>query len=117
MAGIRDIWRIYAHWDPLFLTPPDWLKVLCTIEVFIFGPLYVMIAIGLQSNATWLKPIGYCFSGALVYSTIVYFTMEILESAQGTNFSLVFLVNCPWTFVPLLLIYHLITQPLQVKNE
>lgn len=36
-----QIWQIYAVWDPLFDTPTDWLRVMCNIEVFAFGPLYL----------------------------------------------------------------------------
>jgi hypothetical protein len=106
MRGIRDLWMIYAHWDPLFLEVPLWLRVLCSIEVFVFGPLYLITAWGILRRASWLKALALPFSGALVYSTGVYFTMELLEAMPGTNMLMVFAVNLPWTIVPLMLMWR-----------
>lgn len=103
---VWEIWMIYAKWDPLFLRPPAWLRVLCTIEVFIFGPLYGLTAIGIAKQSSWLKVIAYPFSGALIYSILVYFAMEFILSEPGTDFWMVILVNIPWTLVPCLLLYY-----------
>lgn len=99
----KEIWLFYAQWDPLFYNIPLWLRVLCSIEVFIFGPLYLVVVIGLINDSSWLFPVTLLFSGALVYSTIVYFLMEIIEFLPGTNLLMVFIVNIPWTIVPILL--------------
>ena len=111
LSNTRDLWAIYVSWDPLFDHPPLWLRVLCTIEVFLFGPLYALTAYGLYFQRPWLPAVAYSFSGALVYSTIVYFLMEILENVPGTNFTAVFLVNIPWTIVPLMLVHRLVSVP------
>jgi hypothetical protein len=105
--AVRNVWLIYAAWDPIFLDIPLWLRVLCSIEVFIFGPLYVVVAVGLWTRGTWLRIIAQPFCGALIYSTFVYFAMEYLESVPNTNFLLVFLVNIPWTIVPAWLLWEL----------
>lgn len=112
LSHVRDLWRIYVAWDPLFDHPPLWLRILCTIEVFVFGPLYAITAYGLYFRKPWLPVVAYCFSGALVYSTIVYFLMEALENFPGTNLLAVFLVNIPWTIVPMVLIFRLVSSPL-----
>ena len=109
MKHVQAIWHIYCQWDPLFYNPPLWLRVLCSIEVFLFGPLYCVIVYGLLYKLKWIAPLAYGFSGALIYSTIVYFLMEYYENLPNTNFVAVFLVNCPWTFVPMVLIYHQLT--------
>ena len=109
---VGDIWSIYGQWDPLFRNVPLWLRVLCKIEVFIFGPLYVVCAFGLQTRRKWLPYIALPFCGALVYSTIVYFAMEVLDIMPGTNMALVFLVNVPWTIFPIILAFRV----MQISN-
>ena len=40
--------------------------------------------------------------GALVYSTGIYFAIEVATAdATGADLPMVFLVNAPWTLVPL----------------
>ena len=68
MKHIQTIWHVYCQWDPLFYKPPLWLRVLCSIEVFLFGPLYCVTVYGLLYKLNW-SPLAYCFSGALIYST------------------------------------------------
>jgi hypothetical protein len=105
---VKEMWLLYCLWDPMFYSVPLWLRVLCSIEVFLFGPLYVLTVIGLVYDSDWIYPLALVFGGALVYSTFVYFIMEIIENIEGTNFLVVFLVNVPWTILPLLLIYQVV---------
>lgn len=105
---VRDVWLIYCRWDPMFYVVPMWLRVLCTIEVFLFGPLYAVVAYGLWAKAKWLTAWSLPFSGALIYSTIVYFAMEIIENLPGTNILIVFIVNIPWTIIPIILLYRVL---------
>lgn len=104
VRGAVVVWRIYSqNWDPIFLDIPMWLRVMCTIEVFVFGPLYVITALLLQRRSSWLPLVAYVFSGALFYSTVVYFSMEVIELLAGTNLPMVFLVNIPWSILPVVL--------------
>lgn len=105
---VGSIWSIYCQWDPLFISPPLWLKVMCTIEVFIFGPLYLITAYGLRNGKRWLSTVALPFAGALFYSTVVYFAVEYIENMPGTNMFMVILVNVPWTIVPVLLINEIL---------
>jgi hypothetical protein len=110
-------WSIYCEWDPLFKVVPLWLQVLCSIEVFIFGPLYLACAYGLKWKTRWLSAVALPFCGALVYSTIVYFAMEILEFQAGTNLLIVFVVNIPWTIFPIVLAHRVIQLDHTKKTE
>ena len=85
MKYVQTIWHIYCQWDPLFYKPPLWLRVLCSLEVFVFGPCYCVTAYGLLYKLKW-HAFGYLFSGALIYSTIVYFLLEYFENLPSTNF-------------------------------
>lgn len=133
---IAQVWAVYGAWDPLFLVVPVYLRVMCVIEVVIFGPCYALCAMALtelgckdccpirrsciddaETSAkrvwwrTMLLYLGLPFCGALVYSTVVYFAMEWIEgtaaTATGFNLWMVFVVNIPWTIVPVLLVYHI----------
>ena len=105
LVAVR-VWRVYVQWDPLFEYVPMWLRVMCVIEVFVFGPLYGICAYGVQSRSAWLPALALPFAGALFYSTIVYFAMEMIEFLPNTNLWAVFIVNIPWSIVPLLLAYY-----------
>ncbi len=102
-----SIWRIYNNWDPIFMDIPLWLRVLCSIEVFVFGPLYIICAIGLIYNCKWMIHIGNLFAGALIYSTIVYFAMEFIDPIPTTNLLMVLIVNIPWTMMPIMLSWYM----------
>jgi hypothetical protein len=104
VRGAAVLWRIYSkQWDPMFIDIPVWLRVMCAIEVGLFGPLYAVCAFGLWRRSEWLPPVAYLFSGALLYSTIVYFAMEVIELLPGTNLPMVFLINIPWSILPVVL--------------
>ena len=94
----------------MFYNVPMWLRVMCSIEVFLFGPLYVLTAIGMAYETKWFVNLALPFSGALIYSTVVYFAMEIIENMPGTNLGFVFLINLPWTIVPMLLLHQIVAK-------
>ena len=108
VSAVGQLWLIYAKWDPLFYTIPNWLRVLCSIEVFIFGPLYALNAYGLQVKARWLPFVALPFNGALVYSTLVYFAMEFIWLTPGTNALMVLLINIPWTIFPVIMMLRVV---------
>lgn len=125
---VPQLWRIYSQWDPLFLRKdiPSllWLRVMCTLEVILFGPCYVLCAIGLAPaqpegvHAPWLPQLALPFCGALVYSTLVYFGVELLDApSTGANLAMVFLINAPWTVVPCLLLAKCLPAALRDNNS
>jgi hypothetical protein len=98
-------WSWYTCFDPVFELPPLWLRVMCWIEVVVFGPLYWISAFALANRRPWARSVVLPFAGALLYSTIVYFALELgSEIVPGTNALVVLLVNAPWTVLPVLLI-------------
>jgi hypothetical protein len=112
---VGKIWAIYDQWDPLFISIPLWLQIMCTIEVFLFGPLYAICAYGLQTKAQWLPAVALPFCGALFYSTIVYFAMEFLDPLPETNLFAVIVVNIPWSIFPVLLAWRVLQTDLKFK--
>lgn len=120
------IWRVYTFWDPLFedlsTASARWIKVMCIIEVVLFGPLYAYMAYALsisdhKRRPKYYIPVGLLFSGALIYSTILYFVMELFYESHRANMFWVFVINCPWTFVPAVLAQRLVNLMYMKKDS
>ena len=74
---IGRLWHFYAaSFDPVFLNLPLWLRIVCSLDTLLFGPFYAvsLFAFGTgRQLARWYVAIALPFSGALLYSTVVYF--------------------------------------------
>lgn len=103
-------WYWYASsFDPIFLDTPLWLRIMCTIDAYVFGPFYLVLIYALVREHGWIRIPALVYGGAIVYSTIVYFGYEFLDQAnrEAANLLVVFLVNIPFTIIPLLLIWRM----------
>ena len=102
-------WYWYAHsFDPVFLDTPLWLRIMCTIDAFVFGPFYLVLIYAFMRERNWVRVPALLYGAAIVYSTLVYFGWEFLDSANRDQANLwaVFVVNIPYTIVPLLLMWR-----------
>lgn len=107
------LWYFYASkWDPIFLETPLWLRVMCGVDMFVFGPTYLWLVRGLVRGDERIRLPGQVFVGAIVYSTVVYFAVEILQEAARADLTMVFVVNIPYTLVPIWLGLRLARKPL-----
>ena len=74
---IGRLWHFYAaSFDPVFLNLPLWLRIVCSLDTFLFGPFYAvsLFAFGTgRQLARWYVAIALPSAGALLYSTVVYF--------------------------------------------
>ena len=111
LAGAADpvgrSWFWYARsFDPVFLAPPLWLRILCDIDAFLFGPFYLVLVYALVRGRAWIRLPALLYGGAIVYSTLVYFGWELLDAGNRgrADLAVVVLVNLPYTVVPLILI-------------
>ena len=101
-------WHFYAaSWDPIFLDTPLWLRVMCGIDAFVFGPFYVVLIYAFVRGRDWIRLPALVFVSAIVYSTLVYFGVELLGEGARANLPMVVLVNVPYTLVPLLLAWRM----------
>ncbi len=103
-------WYWYARsFDPIFLDTPLWLRIMCTIDAYVFGPFYLVLIYALVQERSWIRVPALLYGGAIVYSTIVYFGYEFLDRAnrEEANLSVVLLVNIPYTIIPLLLVWRM----------
>jgi hypothetical protein len=103
-------WYWYARsFDPIFLDTPQWLRIMCTIDAYVFGPFYLVLIYALAREKNWIRVPALLYGATIVYSTIVYFGYEFLDEANRAEANLlaVFLVNIPFTVVPLLLMWRM----------
>jgi hypothetical protein len=96
-------WRFYCQWDPLFLDTPLWLRIMCGIDGFVFGPFYLLLIWALWRERAWIRLPALLYVAAIVYSTVVYFGYEFVAERERANLLMVVLINVPYTIVPLLL--------------
>ncbi len=107
-------WYWYARsFDPIFLDTPLWLRIMCGIDAFVFGPFYLVLIYALARARNWIRVPALLYAAAIVYSTLVYFGYEVLEPSNRAQVNLlaVFLVNIPFTVVPLVLMSRMRSTP------
>lgn len=97
-------WLLYAsRWDPIFLRPPFVLRLICGIDLFVFGPFYLLAIYGFLKRRAWVRMLGIVYATAMLYSLAVYFGIEFVEERGRADLPMVVLVNGPYALVPLLL--------------
>jgi hypothetical protein len=104
-------WNWYARFDPIFYDPPLFLKIMCGVDGFLFGPFYLVLLYAFARRREWIRAPGLAYVGTIVYSTIVYFLVEFLDPVPGTDLAVVFWINIPYTIVPLWLGWRLRRAP------
>ena len=114
LAATTDVfgrsWYWYASsFDPVFLDTPLWLRIMCGIDAFVFGPFYLVLIYALARGRNWIRVPALLYGAAIVYSTVVYFGWEFLDPGNRADAHLlgVFVVNIPYTVVPLLLMWRM----------
>lgn len=111
---IGRTWHWYAtSFDPVFLDPPLWLRIMCGIDWIVFGACYPVFIYAFARCREWVRIPALLYGSAIVYSTIVYFGWEFLDAANREQADLwgVFAVNIPYTIVPLLLLWRVRRAP------
>lgn len=103
-------WYWYARsFDPVFLDTPLWLRIMCAVDAYVFGPCYLVLIYAFVRGRNWVRVPALLYGAAIVYSTLVYFGWEFLDAGNRAqaNLAVVFLVNIPYTIVPLLLMWRM----------
>jgi hypothetical protein len=102
-------WYWYARsFDPVFLDTPLWLRIMCGIDAYVFGPCYLVFIYAFTRCRDWVRIPALLYGAVIVYSTVVYFGWEFLDAAnrQQANLLAITVVNIPYTIVPLLLMWR-----------
>lgn len=112
LAHSRDpfarLWYFYAaSWDPIFLDGPAFLRLICGIDLFLFGPFYLLAIYAFARRCDWIRIPGLMYAAAMLYSMVVYFGAEFMTERARANLPLVVLVNVPYPIVALALAWRL----------
>jgi hypothetical protein len=101
-------WLLYAtSWDPAFVDRPLFLRVICGIDLFVFGPFYLVLIYAFIKRRDWIRLPGLLYASAIVYSTVEYFAWEFIGERSRANLAMVVVCNIPYTVMPLLAAYRL----------
>jgi hypothetical protein len=101
----------YAHdADPLFMNPPDWMRIVTGLSAFVYMPFYLLLVYSLVTARNWIQLPSVIYATMIVTLTgIVVFGVEFWgEPALRTHNPAKFLVfNLPYVLVPLLLLIRM----------
>lgn len=101
----------YAHdADPLFMNPPDWMRIVTGLSAFVYMPFYVVLVLCLLTGRNWVQLPAVIYATMIVSLTgIVVFGVEFFgEPALRTHNPVKFLVfNLPYVLVPLILLIRM----------
>jgi hypothetical protein len=101
-------WLLYAtRWDPAFLDRPLFLRIMCGIDLFVFGPFYFVLIYAFAKERDWIRIPGLVYVSAIVYSTVEYFAWEFIGERNRADMLMVVGCNIPYTLVPLALGWRL----------
>jgi len=105
------LWAWYAARDPIFFDPPLFLRWMCAVDAALFGPFYLVALYAFARRRAWIRLPGLAYVGTIVYSTVLYFGVELLDPVPGTDLAVVAAVNAPYVLVPLWLAWRLRREP------
>jgi hypothetical protein len=69
--------------------------------------MYVVMIFAFLRRRNWIRTPALLFCGAIIYSTLVYFLVEILSQRDRANIAMVVIVNIPYTIIPCLLVWRM----------
>ena len=101
----------YAHdTDPLFMTPPAWMRIVTGLSAFVYMPFYVVLVVSLIRgwNAIQLPSVIYATMIASITGIIVFGVEFFGEPEWITPNPVKFLVfNLPYVLLPILLLVRM----------
>jgi hypothetical protein len=107
---VNSNWWYVHDTDPLFMTPPVWMRIVTGLSAFVYMPFYVLLVIALIRgwNGIQLPSVMYATMIAGITGVIV-FGVEFFGEAQWVTPNPVkFLAfNLPYVLIPILLLIRM----------
>jgi len=96
--------------DPLFLTPPIWMRIVTGLSAFVYGPFYLILVYALVKGRNRIQVPAIIYGSAIFFITgIVVFGVEFFGEPQWRcqDPGKFLPYNLPYALVPLLLIIRM----------
>jgi hypothetical protein len=78
----RAVYDLYAVGnDPLLIANPSWMRAMCILSAFVFGPFYVVLVYSFVKGKNWIRPFALFYAGMIVESMIVILYAEFAGDA------------------------------------
>jgi hypothetical protein len=101
----------YAHdADPLFMNPPDWMRIVTGLSAFVYMPFYIVLVYALLTGKNWIQLPSVIYATMIASITgVIVFGVEFWgEAAMRTQNPVKFLLfNLPYVLVPLVLLVRM----------
>jgi hypothetical protein len=96
--------------DPLFMTPPVWMRIVTGLSAFVYMPFYVLLVIALIRGWNWIQLPSVMYATMIAGITgVIVFGVEFFGEAQWVTPNPVkFLAfNLPYVLLPILLLIRM----------
>jgi hypothetical protein len=96
--------------DPLFMNPPDWMRIVTGLSAFVYMPFYVVLVFALIKGKNWIQLPSVIYATMISSITgIIVFGVEFFgEPELRTQNPVKFLAfNLPYVLLPLVLLVRM----------
>jgi hypothetical protein len=101
----------YAHdADPMFMHPPMWMRFVCGLSAFVYGPFYVVLVWCLLKGRNWVQLPSVMYATMISTITgVVVFGVEFFGEPElrTLNPAKFLAFNLPYVVLPLLLLVRM----------
>ena len=78
----RAVFNLYAvNNDPLLIANPVWMRTMCSLSAFLFGPFYIVLVYSFIKGKNWIRPFALIYAGMIIESMIVIIAAEFAGDA------------------------------------
>lgn len=91
----------YAESDPLFGIMPTWLQGIMLLSTFLFGPMNVLLAVGLVRRARFTRELALVSAGAQAVASWTYLLALALGDTPPASWAVVLAMNGPYSVLPI----------------
>ena len=105
--AIHNYGRTY---DPVLIARPAWWKVLIAIDVFFFGPFYVVAIYAFWKGKEWIRIPSIIYAAALITDVMVILDEELYGVHATPHPEVVLALNAPWLLVPIFILVRMGTR-------
>lgn len=101
----------YAHdTDPLFMTPPVWMRIVTGLSALVYMPFYVVLVAALARGWNWIQLPSVIYATCIsVITGVIVFGVELFGEPQWRtpNLTKFLSFNTPYVLIPLLLLVRM----------